>query len=48
MKSNPHGLDFPVTTLVGITRKRKQILTCTKKAKRAKLEWLLSARHARL
>jgi hypothetical protein len=23
------GLDFPVTTLVGITEKRKQFLTCT-------------------
>jgi hypothetical protein len=23
------GLDFPLTTLVGLTRKRKQFLTCT-------------------
>jgi hypothetical protein len=23
------GLDFPLTTLVGITEKRKQFLTCT-------------------
>jgi hypothetical protein len=25
------GLDFPLTTLVGITGKRKQFLTCTQK-----------------
>jgi hypothetical protein len=23
------GLDFPLTTLIGLTRKRKQFLTCT-------------------
>jgi hypothetical protein len=32
------GLDFPMTTLVSITGKRKQLLTCTQKAVRAKLE----------
>jgi hypothetical protein len=32
------GLDFPLTTLIGITKKRKQILTCTKKTIRAKFE----------
>jgi hypothetical protein len=32
------GLDFPLTTLVGITGKRKQFLTYTKKIARAKLE----------
>jgi hypothetical protein len=32
------GLDFPLTTLVGIIGKRKQILTCTKKTIRAKFE----------
>jgi hypothetical protein len=34
------GLDFPLTTLVGITGKRKQFLTCTQKTVRAKLERL--------
>jgi hypothetical protein len=38
------GLDFPLTTLVGITGKRKQFLTCTQKIARAKLERLRSAR----
>jgi hypothetical protein len=32
------GLDFPLTTLVGIAGKRKQFLTCTQKIVRAKLE----------
>jgi hypothetical protein len=32
------GLDFPLTTLVGITGKRKQFLTCTQKTARAKLK----------
>jgi hypothetical protein len=32
------GLDFPLTTLIGITGKRKQLLTCTQKTTRAKLE----------
>jgi hypothetical protein len=32
------GLDFPLTTLVGIAGKRKQFLTCTQKTARAKLE----------
>jgi hypothetical protein len=36
-------LDFPLTTLIGITGKRKQFLTCTQKTTRAKLEWLRSA-----
>jgi hypothetical protein len=35
-------LDFPLTTLVGITRKRKQFLTYTGKTTRAKLEQLRS------
>jgi hypothetical protein len=38
------GLDFPLTTLIGIAKKRKQFLTCTQKTTRAKLERLLSAR----
>jgi hypothetical protein len=38
------GLDFLLTTLVGITGKRKQFLTCTQKKARAKLEPLRSAR----
>jgi hypothetical protein len=36
------GLDFPLTTLVGITGKRKQLLTYTQKTTRARL--LRSAR----
>jgi hypothetical protein len=32
------GLDFPLTTLIGIVGKRKQFLTCTQKTARAKLE----------
>jgi hypothetical protein len=32
------GLDFPLTTLIGITGKRKQFLTCTQKTTRAKHE----------
>jgi hypothetical protein len=32
------SLDFPLTTLVDITGKRKQFLTCTQKTTRAKLE----------
>jgi hypothetical protein len=32
------GLDFPLATLVGIAGKRKQLLTCTQKTTRAKLE----------
>jgi hypothetical protein len=32
------GLDFPLTTLIGITGKRKQFLTSTQKTIRAKLE----------
>jgi hypothetical protein len=38
------GLDFPLTTLIGIAGKRKQFLTCTQKIARAKLERLCSAR----
>jgi hypothetical protein len=38
------GLDFPLTTLVGIVNKRKQFLTCTQKTARAMLERLRSAR----
>jgi hypothetical protein len=32
------GLDFPLTTLIGIAGKRKQFLTYTQKTARAKLE----------
>jgi hypothetical protein len=32
------GLNFPVTTLVGITGKRKQFLTCTQKTARVKVQ----------
>jgi hypothetical protein len=38
------GFDFPLTTLVGIAGKRKQLLTYTQKITRAKLEQLCSAR----
>jgi hypothetical protein len=38
------GLDLPLITLVGITGKRKQFLTCTQKRTRVKLEPLRSAR----
>jgi hypothetical protein len=38
------GLDFPLTILVGIAGKRKQLLTCTQKITRAKLERLRSTR----
>jgi hypothetical protein len=38
------GLNFPLTTLIGIAGKRKQILTCTQKTTRAKLERLRSTR----
>jgi hypothetical protein len=34
------GLDFPLITLIGLTDKRKQFLTCTQKIVRAKLERL--------
>jgi hypothetical protein len=30
------GLDFPLTTLVSITKKRKQFLTCTQKSNKSK------------
>jgi hypothetical protein len=38
------GLDFPLTTLIGITGKRKQFLACTQKIAIGKLERLRSAR----
>jgi hypothetical protein len=38
------GLDFPLTTLIGITDKRKQFLTYTQKIARVKLEQQRSAR----
>jgi hypothetical protein len=38
------GLDFPLATLIDITGKRKQFLTCTQKIGRVKLEQLRSAR----
>jgi hypothetical protein len=41
------GLDFPLITLADITGKRKQILTCTQKTTRAKLERLRSTRFIR-
>jgi hypothetical protein len=37
-------LDFPLITLIGLTDKRKQFLTCTQKIVRAKLERLRSTR----
>jgi hypothetical protein len=53
------SLDLPLTTLIDITGKRKQILTCTQEAIRAKLERLhlvrlihgdqqITTRHAKL
>jgi CMP-2-keto-3-deoxyoctulosonic acid synthetase len=38
------GLDFPLTTLIGIVGERKQFLTRTQKTARAKLERLDSVR----
>jgi hypothetical protein len=38
------GLDFPLTTLISITGKRKQFLTCPQKIARAMLERLRLAR----
>jgi hypothetical protein len=38
------GLDFPLTTLIGIAGKRKQILTCTQEITGAKIEQLRSIR----
>jgi hypothetical protein len=38
------GLDLPLTALIGIIGKRKQILTCTQETIRAKLQLLRSAR----
>jgi hypothetical protein len=38
------SLDLPLTTLIGITGKRKQLLTCTQETTTAKLERLRSAR----
>jgi hypothetical protein len=38
------GLDLPLTTLVDIAGKRKQILTCTQEITRVKLERLRSVR----
>jgi hypothetical protein len=32
------GFDLPLTTLIGVTRKRKQLLTCIQDTTRAKLE----------
>jgi hypothetical protein len=32
------GLDLPLTTIIGIAGKRKQLLTCTQETTRAKLE----------
>jgi hypothetical protein len=38
------SLDLPLTSLFGITGKRKKLLTCTHETTRAKLERLRSAR----
>jgi hypothetical protein len=38
------GLEFPLTTLIDIAGKRKQLLTCTQKTTRGKLDRLPSAR----
>jgi hypothetical protein len=38
------GLDFPLKTLISIAGKRKQLLTCTQKTTKAKLERLRSTR----
>jgi hypothetical protein len=38
-------LVFPLATLIGITGKRKQFLTCTQKIAKVKLQRLRSARH---
>jgi hypothetical protein len=38
------GFDLPLTTLVGIARKRKKLLTCIRETTRAKLDRLRSAR----
>jgi hypothetical protein len=38
------GLEFPLTTLIGIIGKRERFLTWTQKTTRAKLEQLRSAR----
>jgi hypothetical protein len=38
------GLDLPLTTLIGITGKRKPLLTSTPKIARAKFERLRSVR----
>jgi hypothetical protein len=38
------GLDFPLTTLISIVGKRKQLFTCTHETIRAKLEHLCSTR----
>jgi hypothetical protein len=32
------GLNLPLATLIGIIRKRKQLLTCTQEMTRAKVE----------
>jgi hypothetical protein len=38
------SLDLSLTTLIGIIKKRKQLLTCTQETTRAKLEQLRSTR----
>jgi hypothetical protein len=38
------GLDLPLIALIGITEKRKQILTCTQEIARAMLERQCSSR----
>jgi hypothetical protein len=38
------SLDLPLASFIGITEKRKKLLTCTQEITRAKLEQLHSAR----
>jgi hypothetical protein len=38
------GLDLPLSSFIGITRKRKKLLTCTQETIRAKLKQLRSVR----
>jgi hypothetical protein len=41
------SLDLPLASFVGITGKRKKLLTCTQETTRAKIERLCSARLVR-
>jgi hypothetical protein len=44
MAPNPHQFGPPTASLIGITGKRKKLLTCTQETTRAKLERLRSTR----